>query len=232
MAIIAHDEVRMANLAIAGSFSVNGVSSLHTDILKNQVFRKFYKAFPERFHSITNGITHRRFLYHANPELATLISREIGEKWITEPLRLKEFAKTAERADTRESLRRIRLRRKEALAKYIGERNGLVVDPHSLFDVHVKRLHEYKRQLLNVLHIMALYNQLRENPALTMPPRTFVFAAKAAAAYHMAKLIIKLIHTVGQKINSDPRVKDRLKVVFLENYRVSLAELIIPRHRR
>ena len=228
MAIIAHGEVRMAHLAIAGSFCVNGVSTLHTEILKHDVFKRFYAAFPQRFCAITNGITHRRFLYNANPELSDLITAKIGEKWILQPLRLKEFAKYSDLADVQEALRTIRQQKKKTLAAYIQAHNGILTDETSIFDVQVKRLHEYKRQLLNILHVMHLYNQLRENPNLPIRPRTFIFAAKAAAAYSMAKLIIKLINTVADKINGDHSIQDKLKVVFLENYRVSLAELIIP----
>lgn len=228
MAIIAHNEVRMANLAIAGSFCVNGVSGLHADILKQQVFSKFYHAFPTRFRGITNGITHRRFLYNANPELSSLITREIGKDWVVQPLKLKTFEKSASQQHVQDQLRDIRRKKKDALAAYIYSHNGVVVDVNSIFDVQVKRLHEYKRQLLNILHVMSLYNRLRENPSLPMHPRTFIFSAKAAAAYHMAKLVIKLITTVGDRVNNDRTIQDKLKVVFLENYRVSLAELIIP----
>ncbi len=228
MAIIAHGEVRMAHLAIVGSFSVNGVSSLHTEILQNQVFDKFHAIFPRRFRSITNGISHRRFLCIANPELSELITENIGSQWITRPLLLKEFSKTASDKNVQQLLYNIRQKKKKQLAAYIQKHNGISVDVNSIFDVQVKRLHEYKRQLLNILHIMHLYNQLRDNPDCDMHPRTFIFSAKAAAAYHMAKLIIKLINTVGDKINQDPAIGGKLKVVFLANYRVSLAELIVP----
>jgi len=228
MAIISHGEVRMANLSIIGSFCVNGVSYLHTEILKHQVFNQFYDAFPKRFRAITNGITHRRFLCNANPELSNLITDKIGGKWVLEPLRLKEFEKYSAKQEVQEAVRHIRQQKKMQLAAYINEHNGVAVDAASIFDVQVKRLHEYKRQLLNILHVMHLYNQLRENPDILMHPRTFIFSAKAAAAYHMAKLTIKLINTVGDKINQDRTIQDKLKVVFLENYRVSLAEIIIP----
>jgi starch phosphorylase len=228
MAIIAHGEVRMAHLAIVGSFSVNGVSTLHTEILQNQVFDKFHAVFPGRFRAITNGITHRRFLCIANPELSALISAHIGSQWVEHPLRLKDFSKTAANREVKEALRDIRRQKKERLAAYIQEHNSITVDVNSIFDVQVKRLHEYKRQLLNVLHIMHLYNQLHDNPGLQMHPRTFIFSAKASAAYHMAKLIIKLINAVGDKINNDPAIANKIKVVFLANYRVSLAELIVP----
>ncbi len=228
MAIIAHGEVRMAHLAIVGSFSVNGVSALHTEILQNQVFDKFHAAFPGRFRAITNGITHRRFLCNANQELSGLITAHIGRQWVTQPLLLKEFAKMADNCEAQEALQNIRRQKKERLAAYIKEQHGISGDVNSIFDVQVKRLHEYKRQLLNVLHIMHLYNQLRDNPDQQMQPRTFIFSAKAAAAYHRAKLIIKLINAVGDKVNNDPVTSDKLKVVFLANYRVSLAELIVP----
>ena len=228
MAIIAHGEVRMAHLAIVGSFCVNGVSYLHTEILKNQVFEKFHVAFPTRFRAITNGITHRRFLCVANPELSELITRKIGGQWVTQPLRLKALEQMADKPEVQDALRLIRRQKKQKLAEYIAIHNGVTVDVDSIFDVQVKRLHEYKRQLLNILHIMHLYNQLKDNPDIEMQPRTFIFSAKAAAAYHMAKLIIKLINTVGDKINADPDIQGKLKVVFLENYRVSLAELIVP----
>ncbi len=228
MAIIAHDEVRMAHLAIVGSFSVNGVSTLHTEILKNQVFDKFHAVYPGRFRAITNGMSHRRFLCNANPELNELITARIGPQWVAQPLRLKDFSKMAPNQAVQEAVRNIRRQKKERLAAYIQEHNGVTVDVNSIFDVQVKRLHEYKRQLLNILHIMHLYNQLRDNPNLQIHPKTFIFSAKAAAAYQMAKLIIKLINAVGDKINNDPAIADKLKVVFLANYRVSLAELIVP----
>ena len=228
MAIIAHGEVRMAHLAIVGAFCVNGVSSLHTDILKRDVFKRFYEAFPNRFCAITNGMAHRRFLCNANPELSALITAKIGDKWIEQPLSLKDFERYAGDGDVQAALQRIRKVKKQQLAAYIREQNRILVDETSIFDVQVKRLHEYKRQLLNILHVMHLYNQLKENPNLPIQPRTFVFAAKAAAAYSMAKLIIKLINVVADKVNNDRTIQDRLKVIFLENYRVSLAELIIP----
>lgn len=228
MAIIAHDEVRMANLSIVGSFAINGVAALHTKILKEQVFHNFYALYPDKFKSITNGVTHRRFLLKANVRLAALISEAIGDQWITEPMKLKAFERFAEDKNIQKSLREIRHYKKEKLAKYILEKNQITVDPYSIFDVQVKRLHEYKRQLLNVLHIMCLYNKLLNHTDFSMHPRTFVFAAKAAPGYHKAKLIIKLIHSLGEKINNDKRIRDQLKVVFLEDYCVSLAEKIIP----
>lgn len=228
LAIIAHGEVRMAHLAIVGSFCINGVSGLHTEILKHDVFRQFYEVFPQRFLAITNGMTHRRFLCNANPGLSSLISSKIGDHWIAEPLRLKEFGRYADDREVQAEFCRLRGQNKAQLAKYIRGQNRIIVDESSIFDVQVKRLHEYKRQLLNILHVMYLYNQLRDNPDLPVQPRTFIFSAKAAAAYRMAKLIIKLINTVADKVNADRLIQDKLKIVFLENYRVSLAELIIP----
>ncbi len=228
MAVIAENQVKMAHLCIVGSFSVNGVAQLHADILKKHVFRDFHEFYPHKVIGITNGVTFRRFLLKANPELADLISGRIGQEWITDSEQLKGLESAAADPEFNGALQAIRRRNKENLAQYILENNNIVVDPQSIFDVQIKRLHEYKRQLMNVLHIMHLYNELRDNPNWDMHPRTFIFAAKAAPGYRMAKLIIKLTHSVGQKINNDPRIKGKLKVVFLENYRVSLAEKIIP----
>jgi starch phosphorylase len=228
LAIIADHQVKMAHLCIVGSFSVNGVAQLHTNILKEIVFSDFYEIYPEKFIGITNGVTFRRFILQANPRLADLITGKIGETWIVEPARLTEFAQYSKDREVQTALRKIRYENKLKLVAYIEKHNGLKVDPNSIFDVQIKRLHEYKRQLLNALHIMALYNRLLANPDLEMTPRTFIFGAKAAPGYRMAKLIIKLIHSIGEAINNDTRINDRLKVVFLENYRVSLAELIIP----
>ncbi|MGV8147009.1 MAG: glycogen/starch/alpha-glucan phosphorylase [Alkaliphilus sp.] len=228
MAIISHGEVRMSNLCIVGAFSVNGVAALHTQILKDDVFKDFYQMYPEKFVSITNGVDHRRFLYKSNKRLAKLLTDNIGDEWITDASKLKKFAKFAKDSSVQEELRKLREHKKESLAKYIFEKNGIKVDPKSIFDVQIKRLHEYKRQFMNVLHIMYLYNKIKEDPNFTMHPRTFIFGAKAAPGYHNAKMIIKLIHTVGDKINNDSTIKDKLKVVFIENYKVSLAEKIIP----
>ncbi|NMB45944.1 MAG: glycogen/starch/alpha-glucan phosphorylase [Firmicutes bacterium] len=228
LAIIADQQVKMAHLCIVGSFSVNGVAQLHTNILKEIVFKDFYEIYPDKFTGITNGITFRRFILQANPHLADLISSKIGEEWIVEPTRLREFAEYSQDAEVQQALRRIRYQNKLRLAAYIEQHNGIKVDPNSIFDVQIKRLHEYKRQLLNALHIMALYNRLLADPDLEMTPRTFIFGAKAAPGYRMAKLIIKLIHSIGEAVSHDPRINDKLKVVFLENYRVSLAELVIP----
>ncbi|MCX7970144.1 MAG: glycogen/starch/alpha-glucan phosphorylase, partial [Negativicutes bacterium] len=228
MAIIAHDEVKMANLAIVGSFSVNGVSTLHTDILKQHTFSNFYQLYPDKFRAITNGITHRRFLIKANPGLTELLNEKLGKGWYADTAQLSGFAKYADCVETQAALRAIRLANKERMARYILHNNGVTVDPHSIFDVQIKRLHEYKRQLLNVLHIMHLYNRLREHPGMPIHPRTFIFGAKAAPSYHMAKRIIRLINAVADKVNNDKSINDKLKVVFLENYRVSVAEKIIP----
>jgi len=228
MAIIAYDELRMANLCIAGSFSVNGVSALHTRILKEDIFRDFYRVQPEKFHSITNGVTHRRWLSFANPGLASLVSEAIGDGWILNPSELKNLQKHANDTSYKNAFGNVKLKNKERLAKFIFETKGIKVDTASIFDVQVKRIHEYKRQLLNLLHIMYLYNRATDDSKYQIHPRTFVFAGKAAPGYHMAKLIIKLIHSIADRINNDPRMNDLLKVVFLEDYRVSVAELIIP----
>lgn len=228
MAIISHGEVKMANLCIVGAFSVNGVAALHTNILKKDVFKDFYEMYPDRFVSITNGVDHRRFLYKSNKRLARLLTDNIGDEWISDASKLKKFAKFAKDSSVQEELRKLREHKKESLAKYIFEKNGIKVDPKSIYDVQIKRLHEYKRQFMNVLHIMYLYNKIKGDPNFKMHPRTFIFGAKAAPGYHNAKMIIKLIHSVGDKINNDKTIEDKLKVVFIENYKVSLAEKIIP----
>ena len=228
MAIVAHGMIKMAHLALVGSYSVNGVAEIHTEILKKREMANFYAFFPEKFNNKTNGITHRRWLIKANPNLAQLITKSIGDKWIGEPIRLKELLKFKEDASFLDQLDSIKQNNKQLLAKIIKDQSGIVIDPSSIFDVQVKRLHAYKRQLLNVLHIMSLYNKLRDNPNFEMEPRTFIFGAKASPGYYYAKKIIKLINTVSHKINDDKRINDRLKVVFLENYRVSLAEHIFP----
>ncbi|MCC5911155.1 MAG: glycogen/starch/alpha-glucan phosphorylase [Clostridiaceae bacterium] len=228
MAIISHGEIHMAKLCIVGSFSVNGVAKLHSEILKKDIFRDFYKIYPKKFINVTNGVTHRRFLLRANPDLAKSITKRIGDGWVTDSFQLKKLEDFCQDTTLQEEIYKTRKHNKEELAKYILNKTNIKVDPTSIFDTHIKRLHEYKRQLLNVLHIMYLYNKLLDNPNYTMHPRTFVFAAKAAPGYHKAKLIIKLIHSVADKINNDSTINDQLKVVFLENYRVSLAEKIIP----
>lgn len=228
MAIIAHGMIKMAHLALVGSYSVNGVAEIHTNILREREMADFYAFYPEKFNNKTNGITHRRWLIKANPRLTNLISNTIGDKWVNQPELLKELLNYQEDANLKENLAAIKQSNKERLAKIIKEKNGIIVDPSSIFDVQVKRLHAYKRQLLNILHIMSLYNKLRENPSIDMEPRTFIFGAKASPGYYYAKKIIKLINTVAHKINNDKRIQNKLKIVFIENYRVSLAEQIFP----
>ena len=220
--------VRMAHLAIVGSCSVNGVSKLHTDLLKHQVLRDFADYWPWKFNNKTNGITPRRWLLKANPPLAQLITEAIGSPWITDLEQLRELEKFADDADFRERFQAAKRHNKEALARHIANTQGIAVSPDSLFDVQVKRLHEYKRQLLFMLYIIVLYNRLKADPALNISPRTFIIGGKAAPGYAMAKLVIKLIHQVAEVINRDAEVCGKLKVVFLPNYRVSLAERIIP----
>lgn len=228
MAIIHDDQVRMANLAIVASHSVNGVAALHTEILQKREMRLFNEMYPHRFNNKTNGITHRRWLMHANPELASLITESIGSRWAHHPQEMIGLIKYAEDASFQEQVAKIKRHNKQKLAKYIEARHGVPVDPDSIFDVQVKRLHAYKRQLLNILHIMHLYNQLKDNPSMDIVPRTFIFGAKAAPSYYLAKRIIKLINTVADVVNKDPDVKGKIRIFFLENYSVSLAEKIIP----
>ncbi|MGG3450688.1 glycogen/starch/alpha-glucan phosphorylase [Domibacillus aminovorans] len=228
MAIVAKDEVRMAHLAIAGSHSVNGVARLHTEILKNREMNDFYQFYPAKFNNKTNGITHRRWLLKANPELTALLTDTIGDGFKKDASELSKLAPFAEDSAFLEKLWDVKLKRKEILAKRIFEQNGIKVDPTSIFDVQVKRLHAYKRQLLNVLHILSLYNKVKNEPSYHMPPRTFIFGAKASPGYFYAKRIIKLIHSVADLVNNDPDTKGLITVVFMENYRVSLAEDIIP----
>ena len=226
MAIIYDGQVKMAHLAIVGSFSVNGVARLHTEILKNQELKDFYLMMPEKFNNKTNGITQRRFLLHGNPLLADWVTKKIGDEWITD---LPQISKLKVYADDKKALQEfmnIKYQNKQRLAKYIKEHNGIDVDPRSIFDVQVKRLHEYKRQLLNILHVMYLYNQIKDHPEMPFYPRTFIFGAKAAAGYRRAKLTIKLINNVADVINNDKSINGKLKVVFIEDYRVSNAELI------
>ncbi len=228
MAVIADGQVRMAHLAIVGSHSVNGVAALHTEILKKQELKEFYHLYPEKFNNKTNGITQRRWLLHANPALAELITQTIGDGWITDLPQLEKLLPYAKNPEFCEKFMQIRRQNKQALADEIYRRKGIVIDPDSIFDIQIKRLHEYKRQLLNVLHIIGLYNQLKMNPGMEMVPRTFIFGAKAAASYHRAKLIIKLINSVADVINRDESIQGKIKVVFLENYCVSMAEKLIP----
>ncbi|MBQ5445505.1 MAG: glycogen/starch/alpha-glucan phosphorylase [Lachnospiraceae bacterium] len=226
MAILYDGQVKMVHLAICAGFSVNGVARLHTEILKNQELRDFYQMWPEKFNNKTNGITQRRFLLHANPLLADWVSSKAGEGWITDLPQIKKIEKYADDEKARNEFMEIKYQNKVRLAKYIKEHNGIDVDPNSIFDVQVKRLHEYKRQLLNILHVMYLYNQIKANPAMDFYPRTFIFGAKAAAGYRRAKLTIKLINNVANVINNDPSINGKIKVVFIENYRVSNAEII------
>ena len=228
MSIIGNGQVRMAWLAIVGSHKVNGVAELHTEILKNTELKEWNELYPEKFLNKTNGITQRRWLLKANPELAALITELIGDKWITDLYELKKLEQYLDDDNVLNRIAEIKLHNKEKLAKYIKDTTGIEVNPHSIFDIQVKRLHEYKRQLLNVLHIMDLYNRLKENPYLDVEPRTFIFGAKSAAGYRRAKGIIKLINAVAEKVNNDSDINGKIKVVFLENYRVSLAEKIFP----
>ena len=227
-AILSDSEIRMANLCLVASHTVNGVSALHSDILKNDVFADYYKVAPEKFTNVTNGITHRRWLCEANPLLAKFIKELIGDKFIKNADELEKLLPYQGNKSVLDKLFEIKLKNKERLAAYIKNTTGVIVDPSSIFDVQVKRLHEYKRQLLNALHILHLYNELKANPSLDIEPRTFIFGAKAASSYYMAKLIIRLIYMIGKMVNDDPAVNGKLKVVFLENYRVSLAEIIMP----
>ena len=227
-AILSDSEIRMANLCLVASHTVNGVSALHSDILKNDVFADYYKVAPEKFTNVTNGITHRRWLAEANPLLTDFIKELIGDKFIRKADELEKLMKYQGNKDVLDRWAEIKLKNKERLADYIAKSNNVIVNPSSIFDVQVKRLHEYKRQLLNALQILNLYNRLKENPDLDIEPRTFIFGAKAASSYYIAKLIIRLIYMIGQMVNNDKSIKDKIKVVFLENYRVSLAEIIMP----
>ncbi|MBO4381285.1 MAG: glycogen/starch/alpha-glucan phosphorylase, partial [Clostridia bacterium] len=227
-AILSNGQVKMANLCLATSHTINGVSALHSDILKNDVFKDYYRMHPEKFTNVTNGITHRRWVEQANPRLAKYINDLIGDKWLKDADYLQELQKFMGDKQALERLEKIKRANKEDLAKFILEQNKVQVDPDSIFDVQVKRLHEYKRQLLNALNILDLYFRVKENPNLDITPRTFIFAAKAASAYYMAKQIIRFICTLGDVINNDPDINGKIKVVFLENYRVTLAEMIMP----
>ena len=226
MAIIYDGQVKMAHLAIAASFSVNGVARLHTEILKNQELKDFYQMMPEKFNNKTNGITQRRFLLHGNPLLADWVTSKIGDDWITNLAHINELAIYADDEKCQKEFMQIKYQNKVRLAKYIKEHNNVEVDPRSIFDVQVKRLHEYKRQLLNILHIMHLYNELKKNSDMDFYPRTFIFGAKASAGYRRAKAIIKLINSVGDVINNDASIDGKIKVVFIEDYKVSNAEWI------
>lgn len=226
MSILYDGQVKMAHLAICAGYSVNGVARLHTDILKKQELKDFYEMFPEKFNNKTNGITQRRFLAHGNPLLADWVTKKVGKEWITDLSKVEKLTSYASDPKAQQEFMEIKYQNKVRLAKYIKEHNGIDVDPNSIFDVQVKRLHEYKRQLMNILHVMYLYNQLKANPDMDFYPRTFIFGAKAAAGYRTAKLTIKLINSVANVINNDPSINGKIKVVFLEDYRVSLAEWI------
>ena len=226
MAIIQDGQVKMAHLAIAAGYSVNGVAALHTEILKNQELKDFYEMMPEKFNNKTNGITQRRFLLHGNPLLAKWVTDHIGDEWITDLSQMKKLAIYADDEKAQQEFMNIKYQNKVRLAKYIKEHNGIDVDPRSIFDVQVKRLHEYKRQLLNILHVMYLYNEIKDHPERDFYPRTFIFGAKAAAGYDRAKMTIKLINSVADVINNDRSINGKLKVVFIEDYRVSNAEWI------
>ena len=226
MAILYDGQVKMANMAIVAGYSVNGVARLHTEILKNQELKDFYELFPEKFNNKTNGITQRRFLAHGNPLLADWCTKHVGREWITNLPKLEKLADLADDKTAQKEFMEIKHQNKVRLAKYIKEHNGIDVDPDSIFDVQVKRLHEYKRQLMNIMHVMYLYNQLKDNPDMDFYPRTFIFGAKAAAGYRNAKRTIKLINSVADVINNDASIGGRIKVVFIEDYKVSNAELI------
>jgi len=228
MSIIYDGNVRMAYLAIVGGHSVNGVAKLHTELLKHQELSDFYEFFPEKFNNQTNGITHRRWLLNSNEELAKLITKTIGNGWIKSPNQLEKLMGFAKDATFQEKTHDIKINNKINFSNYVSGKYGISIDPNSIFDIHVKRMHSYKRQTLNALHIMHLYNELRDNPNLDMVPRTFIFGAKASPSYYIAKQTIKLINTLADKINNDPIARGKIKIIFLENYGVSLAEKIIP----
>ncbi|KGM97684.1 maltodextrin phosphorylase [Clostridium novyi A str. 4552] len=228
MAILYQGKVRMANLAIVGGHSVNGVAKLHTEILKKRELSDFYELYPDKFNNKTNGITHRRWLIQSNPELAKFITEAIGDEWIKNPKKLTYLLKYVNKKKFQERLYNIKRNNKAKFSNEIKKKYNIDINPNSIFDVQVKRLHAYKRQMLNLFHIIYLYNKLKENPNLDIVPRTFIFGAKASPSYYLAKEVIKLINTVGDKINNDKDIQDKIKVVFLENYRVSLAEKIIP----
>jgi len=220
--------VRMAHLACVGSHTINGVAKLHSELLKTGVLRDFYAYSPEKFTNVTNGVTPRRFLLLSNPQLGALISRKVGDGWVKQLDKLNELEACVDDPEFQNQWRKIKLENKRALAGLILARTGIQVDPESLFDIQVKRLHEYKRQHLNVLHIITLYNRLRNQPGLSVPPRTFIFGGKAAPGYHFAKLIIKLINSVAEVINNDAVLQGRLKVVFLPNFNVKSAQRVYP----
>lgn len=227
-AILWDGQVRMANLSIIGSHSINGVAALHTDILKSSVFKEFYQTMPDKFNNKTNGVSHRRFLLESNPALGKLLASTIGNSWLTDTFKLENLLKYREDEAVLSSLQQIKYENKCRLAQYVKEESGIIVDPNSIFDVQVKRIHAYKRQLLNIFKIMHLYNMLKKNPNLKLHPYTFIFAGKAAQSYDFAKEVVRLINTVAHVVNNDPEIKNKLKVVFLENFNVSNAQLIYP----
>ena len=228
LAIISDGQVKMVNLAIVGSKYVNGVAKIHTEILKHKVMNNFYNLYPHKFNNKTNGVTHRRFLLSANPDLSDIIIDSIGPNWIKEPTQLMNLLKFKDDKEFRKKIDLAKMNNKKILAKHIKDNYNITVDESSIFDVHIKRIHAYKRQLMNVFHIMDLYNRLKENPNLDVQARTFIFAGKAAPGYVLAKDIIKLINTLADKVNNDRTIKDKIKIVFIENYNVSLAEILIP----
>ena len=228
MSVVGYGQVRMANLSVIGSHSVNGVSELHSNILKDSTFKDFYKLYPYKFDNVTNGVAHRRWLCYSNPGLAGLLDECIGTDYRHHPESLSDFAKFADDAEVRNRVRAIKHQNKVNFAHMVKEKTGKIIDTHSVFDVQIKRLHEYKRQLLNALNIIGLYLDLKENPDLEMQPQTFIFGAKAAPGYDMAKRIIKLLCMISKDIDQNPKIKEKLNVVFLENYSVSMAEALIP----
>lgn len=228
MAIISNGNIKMANLAIVGSHSINGVAWLHTEILKHRELKDFYEMYPERFNNKTNGITHRRWLIKANTDLANLLVEKIGPEWVENPLQIKKLMDYVDDKEVLHRLGEIKYKRKVEVAEFVKKSYGIEIDPNSIYDIQVKRLHAYKRQLLNIFHIMNLYNELKADPKKDIVPRTFFFGAKAAPAYYLAKQIIKLINCVADKINNDPEINGKIKVVFLQNYGVTLAEKVIP----
>lgn len=228
MSIIQNENIKMANLAIIGSHSTNGVAWLHTEILKHRELKDFYEMYPDRFNNKTNGITHRRWLIKANTDLADLMLKTIGDEWVTEPLKIKKLMNFVDDEKVLEAIGAIKHKRKVEVAEFVKKQYGIEIDPNSIYDIQVKRLHAYKRQLLNIFNIINLYNELKANPDMDIVPRTFFFGAKAAPAYYLAKQIIKLINCVADKINNDPEIKGKIKVVFLQNYGVTLAEKVIP----
>lgn len=228
MSIIQNENIKMANLAIIGSHSTNGVAWLHTEILKHRELKDFYEMYPDRFNNKTNGITHRRWLIKANTDLADLMLKTIGDEWVTEPLKIKKLMDFVDDEKVLEAIGAIKHKRKVEVTEFVKKQYGIEIDPNSIYDIQVKRLHAYKRQLLNIFNIINLYNELKANPDMDIVPRTFFFGAKAAPAYYLAKQIIKLINCVADKINNDPEIKGKIKVVFLQNYGVTLAEKVIP----